>query len=672
MKFKVTLLTLSITILALGSCAHSVPKAPDQPFSFDRLDYEVAEGYTEDDLEGAPWINANIPGMVSKVECPSIKDDFYTAANYDAFIDHQYGPFDLSQINVRDILSTIIDGNVDYPNKNLLMKTKDLVGAGCASAVKGYIDGLDFSEFLSSKEVFYGFCGLLRVYKEGAYYIVEFNDGYENGIYGYQTLAYFGAYSGYYSEYESYNEYGLNIGETLFTSLGYSSADALSIANSGYPFIRDNLLFPQDVSAFSGSVDNLSVIGLKNALIDAGLAVSSPIKISRNSMSRIKALYDSLSNEYSTDCKNAIKLILAFEHRHLLGVERYKPVSAYLADLYYLFGGEYDFNGYDYETNRNTLAIMLLPFIMEKAYLYFDGDEDVRDIVTGVIEDVLSTYKEMISNNDWLEDKSKEAIIKKLDYMDYTSCYSDKMKNFPIVNETGYNSFTLMDIYNKYYNTVIETAVAGELETNTNLIGSSFHSYTVNAFYSPDTNEFVILNGLLSGGFVDVESIEKTYACVGTVIGHEISHAFDSSGAYYNEYGQYNQSGYWSKTDMKAFKSKVRELVKFYNKINLYDNVYVNGDRIDGEATADMGAVEVILNLAKKIKKFDYDEFFRAYAWLWKEEIYDLDAMNQDTHPYPYLRTNITLAQFDEFVKTYHLKSCDGMYIPKEERVKIW
>ena len=79
-----------------------------------------------------------------------------------------------------------------------------------------------------------------------------------------------------------------------------------------------------------------------------------------------------------------------------------------------------------------------------------------------------------------------------------------------------------------------------------------------------------------------------------------------------------------------------------------------------------------MLKLAKKVKNFDYNKFFRAYASLWKEEYYDLSRIDQDSHPYAYLRCNVTLAQFDEFVKTYHLKSGDGMYIPKDERVKIW
>ena len=44
----------------------------------------------------------------------------------------------------------------------------------------------------------------------------------------------------------------------------------------------------------------------------------------------------------------------------------------------------------------------------------------------------------------------------------------------------------------------------------------------------------------------------------------------------------------------------------------------------------------------------------------------------EDEHPFNYLRANVTLAQFDEFVETYNIQPGDGMYIPEDQRIKIW
>ena len=117
-------------------------------------------------------------------------------------------------------------------------------------------------------------------------------------------------------------------------------------------------------------------------------------------------------------------------------------------------------------------------------------------------------------------------------------------------------------------------------------------------------------------------------------------------------------------------------MISFYNQIGVLNDLTVNGENVNGEATADMGGVHMCLEIAKDIDNFDYDLFFRASArtWLfqpmgqWEAEW----RADDDSHPFYYLRANVTLAQFDEFVETYDLGPGDGMYIPKSERVAIW
>ena len=664
MKAKVFLLTLSITILALGSCK---PTVPDKPFSFERVEYTLKGGHTEDELEGAPWINANIPGQVQMVEQPSVKDDFYTAANYDMFINGEYGPFDLSSLDVRNVCNGIYTGSAQpYPNKGMFDRTRDLMGSGSVSTLRTYLDNLDVEDFLYSKDVFLGTCGLLRVVNYDGVYDIEFNDGLTNGVPGYQSMV---TIAELYSQYSQLNDFAIYIAASIYNALGYSNAQTMAEVGNEYVY---KLIFADDVQYTNyRTVGELDIAGLKSALLDAGLSSSDRITIPQGSYASIVSLYNIIDSDELTQYTCAIKNILAFERRHVLGISAYKPISAYTYQLRFLYPDELNLNWYDTFSQKCYMALMLLPLIFERGYLYFAGNPDVKETVANLIEDILEEYKNMISGVKWLHDKSREAIIKKLDKMDYTSCYSDKIKNLSTIDETGLNTWNLLDVYNAYQYNLLDACLNGQMETNPTLLYSGMNSYITNAFYSPDTNEFVILNGLLSGGFVSDE-IEITYARVGTVIGHEISHAFDSSGAYYNEKGQYKPTGWWEKEDMNEFKNRVKKLRKFWNNIRLHDFTFVNGTQIDGEATADMGGVAVMLALAKKIKNFDYDKFFRAYASLWKEEYSDLSSIDRDSHPYAYLRCNVTLAQFDEFVKTYHLKSGDGMYIPKDERVKIW
>ena len=102
--------------------------------------------------------------------------------------------------------------------------------------------------------------------------------------------------------------------------------------------------------------------------------------------------------------------------------------------------------------------------------------------------------------------------------------------------------------------------------------------------------------------------------------------------------------------------------------------VIYNGKNVSGEAIADMGAVKCMLNIAKAKPDFDYDLFFRTYAKFWRcqNELAVEKALVDDVHPLGFLRTNVTLAQFEEFQKTYDIQPGDGMYVAPEKRINVW
>ena len=100
-----------------------------------------------------------------------------------------------------------------------------------------------------------------------------------------------------------------------------------------------------------------------------------------------------------------------------------------------------------------------------------------------------------------------------------------------------------------------------------------------------------------------------------------------------------------------------------------------SGNTVNTEATADMGGMKVALMLASKVENFNYDKFFRAYAYLWLETPIDISAVDnraKNEHPFNYLRVNAVVSQFDEFIETYDIKPGDGMYVPEEQRIKVW
>ena len=666
MKAKHLLLTICVINLALVACdSHKA----EEHFSFNRIHYDLAPEASASDLDGAPWINSNIPGMLENIQKPDLKDDFYASINYDSIINDVLGPFEQSSVNASDALQTIVDGTANYPNRDLLMKTKQMLVSGVASEIKAYLDNFDVDSYVSSKEIFYGNSGLFGITYGDDSYNVYFNNGYNYSSYGIQTLAYLGYYGRWYDDYKGFETSGLDVLNTLYKSLGYSEEDATTMAEDGLYYLEEIIFHPAEDLPTWNTVEDVSIEGFKNALLDAGLSLSDNINISNESKNSIINLYSGLDSERALMFKYAIESVYAFEHRYLIGARNYKPLSRILSNIYF-FVDEADLTNFSDERVSKRLLMLMLPILFEKAYIHLQGSQEVKDIVEDLIVDILSAYKEMIADVDWLTTKTKKIITKKLNKMRFTSCYADDVKNFTTIEETNLESLSLLDIFDIYYSNVASLSVSGNLDIEST-VNSGMHTYTVNAFYNPYGNEFVILNGIVTGGFVD-ERKEVTYGRIGMVIGHEISHAFDSTGALFNENGEYRKSGWWAKEDTTKFKERVAKLKKFWNKILVHDRIYAKGSNLDGEATADMGGFGVMLQLAKKEENFDYDLFFRSFAEMWKEVYTSLEYIDQDSHPYAYLRTNVTIAQFDEFYKTYGIKKGDGMYIPKSDRVTIW
>ena len=166
-------------------------------------------------------------------------------------------------------------------------------------------------------------------------------------------------------------------------------------------------------------------------------------------------------------------------------------------------------------------------------------------------------------------------------------------------------------------------------------------------------------------------SDEDLYARLGHVIGHEISHAFDSTGAQFDKDG--NMKQWWSDEDWTAFQERNEKLNAYFNNIHPWEGQNFAENKT-GEACADMGGMKCMLRLAAKKDGFDYDKFFRSFADLWLSKVTQnvVYIYINNEHPMNYLRINCTLQQFDEFLDLYEIKEGDTMYLAPEDRVNIW
>ena len=327
------------------------------------------------------------------------------------------------------------------------------------------------------------------------------------------------------------------------------------------------------------------------------------------------------------------------------------------------------------ETVFSQTVASLLAWPVARLYVEKYLNQEDKDRVSGLIDEILAEYHGIIGEADFLSDETKAAAIEKLDsigkrvlWPDDWSKYSCDGLEIASPGEGG-SLWEAQRAITRYY-TDKSVREFGE-PRDKDKWGDSPTEF--NCFYDPADNTVTILGAFAHGDIYNSQmSDEELYARIGMVIGHEISHAFDSTGAQYDKDG--NMNLWWTQEDWKAFNEKNARLEAYYSAMQAWEGENLDGSILTGEACADMGGLKCMLRIAAKKEGFDYDRFFRSYADLWLAEgtlNYTYSHL-KDEHPLPYLRVNCVLQQYDEFLDFYGITEGDGMYLAPEDRVNIW
>ena len=300
---------------------------------------------------------------------------------------------------------------------------------------------------------------------------------------------------------------------------------------------------------------------------------------------------------------------------------------------------------------------------------YF-GEEAKKDI-TEIVYQIIDTYKQRIKNNDILEDSTKEKAILKLSKIGVKMGYPDKV----------------LDIYNKFVFDEEDSLFAAvsslekvkildnleKLSKPTNPEKWAMPGHMVNACYDPFVNDITFPAAILQAPFYSInQTRSENLGGIGAVIGHEISHAFDSNGAKCDENGNINN--WWKEEDTKRFETKINAMIEQFDGIELPWGK-VNGKFIVSENMADNGGMAVTLEIMSKTLNCSYEEYFMNWAKVWclkaKPEYLQL-LLNLDVHGPSILRANMPPRNFEEWYQTFDVKESDQMYIAPNKRVVIW
>lgn len=300
---------------------------------------------------------------------------------------------------------------------------------------------------------------------------------------------------------------------------------------------------------------------------------------------------------------------------------------------------------------------------------YF-GEEAKKDVVS-IVKEIIETYKKRVSENDFLEQATKDKAILKLSKIVVKMGYPDKCDElydkFEVLDEDS-----LFECVNKisYIKTVDGFSKLNEPVDRTKW---PMPGHMVNACYNPFTNDITFPAAILQAPFYSIKQTRsENLGGIGAVIGHEISHAFDNNGANFDENG--NLNNWWTKEDLKKFKNKTKAMIKQFDGIELPQGT-VNGSFIVSENIADNGGMAVTLEIMKNLSGANYQEYFLNWGKIWcskQRPEYEKMLLSVDVHGPSVLRANIPPRNFDEWYTAFDVKKTDKMYIAPSKRVVIW
>jgi len=209
---------------------------------------------------------------------------------------------------------------------------------------------------------------------------------------------------------------------------------------------------------------------------------------------------------------------------------------------------------------------------------------------------------------------------------------------------------------------------------------------TVNAYYSPVFNQIVFPAAILQAPFFNASADPAVnYGGIGAVIGHEIGHGYDDQGSQYDADGALRN--WWQPEDREAFEAEADKLKALIEQYCPADDgeLCLRGDQSIGETLGDV----VGLQMAYRAYKMSLNgeeapvldgltgdqRFFLGFAQIWRGMEREASLRNRvltANHPPGEFRLNNAVRHSDAWYEAFNVTPEHDLYLPPEERVKIW
>jgi endothelin-converting enzyme/putative endopeptidase len=206
---------------------------------------------------------------------------------------------------------------------------------------------------------------------------------------------------------------------------------------------------------------------------------------------------------------------------------------------------------------------------------------------------------------------------------------------------------------------------------------------TVNAVNLPLQNALSFPAAIFQPPFFDPQApAAVNYGAIGSIIGHEISHTFDTEGSAFDAKGRVRD--WWKAADLAHFNAATARLAAQYDAYKPFPDLALNGKQTLAENIADVAGISAAYDgyrasLAGRAAPIDNgfsgdQQFFIAFAQNWgakrREAALREQVMTDEHSPDEYRAS--TVRNIDAWYAAFDVQPGDKLYLTPGDRVRIW
>ena len=314
-----------------------------------------------------------------------------------------------------------------------------------------------------------------------------------------------------------------------------------------------------------------------------------------------------------------------------------------------------------------------------KLYVQQHFDAETKARADEMVKNLLAAFGKRIDALDWMAPATKSHAKAKLTHLEIGMGYPSVWRDYSALDIRAGDALGNAERAGLY-----------EYQRNLAKLGTPVNHddwyllpQEVNALNVPLENRLIFPAAILEAPFFDGAADDAVnYGAMGAVIGHEITHSFDSSGALFDEKGR--MLNWWTPEDLKRFDAAGAALAAQYDGYKAFPDLALNGKLELAENIADVAGLATaydayVLSQAGKpprtLEGFTpAQRFFLGWGQAWRSKAREQALRNSvltGTHAPGQFRSE-TVRNQDAWYTAFDVTDGQARYLAPDKRVKVW